>query len=162
MNIKRINLLFLAFVFAGAIVLCLKLNLTFIGENTNKGKVQLFFDQGSGYTEEESLTAFWNKGEAKFKIGNKFKNAINVRLDPTDLDANSVNITKMKFSIIGVDIFTINAENFSEHLSILNDISQISYQSDDVHFLISGNDSSCNLDGELLNEIDKIYSKVKM
>lgn len=80
MNIKRINLLFLAFVFAGAIVLCLKLNLTFIGENTNKGKVQLFFDQGSGYTEEESLTAFWNKGEAKFKIGNKFKNAINVRL----------------------------------------------------------------------------------
>lgn len=161
MNIKRINLLFLAFVFAGAIVLCLKLNLTFIGENTNKGKVQLFFDQGSGYTEEESLTAFWNKGEAKFKIGNKFKNAINVRLDPTDLDANSVNITKMKFSIIGVDIFTINAENFSEHLSILNDISQISYQSDDVHFLISGNDSSCNLDGELLNEIDKIYSKVK-
>lgn len=157
---NRVAMIFVTLIIALFLVFGIKLKLNFFGSSTNSGSVQLFFDYGEGYTEDNSAISYWHNGKAEISIGDLYEDCISMRLDPTDSSASEIGIHKMNITLAGISLYTMNASDLYSHLYIMNDIEDISYQSEYVHFSINGEDPYCGLDNNFLKCFDGLTKNV--
>lgn len=157
---KRLGIIVVAFIIALVSVCCISLKLNFIGTTVNRGNLQLFFDYGDGYNQNNSIITYWHNGKAEINIGKRYRNCINMRLDPTDAGVSEIDIYKMNITLAGISLYTMDAHDLYDHLYIMNDIENISYQTEYVRFSINGDDPYCGLDKGFLKSFDELTKRI--